>query len=160
MNKPAPSFTQPGSEGRMSSREVTTLLGQPLICRLACHDAAGWPYVVPIWFEWDGIDFWIVPRQRSAWAHYLTADPRVALCIDVAETGARVICQGTADLIEEPNVGGHWVEIARRMAVRYCGEEGESYLQATLDQPRWLFRVRPKELTTWNGAGWHEKYAR
>ena len=160
MNQPAYSFTRPGSQGRMTADEVRAFLDQPLIAHLACHDAAGWPYVVPVWFEWDGAGFWIIPRARSAWAEYLRADPRVGLAVDEPGTGGRVVCQGSAELVEEPNVGGRWVAIGERMAVRYRGEAGRVYLQATLNQPRWLFYVRPRHLITWKGAGWHEKYAR
>ncbi len=159
MTSPTRGFTRPGSEGRMSTEEREAFLALPLLCRLACLDRQGWPYVVPVWFEWDGAGFWIVPRKRSAWADYLAADPRVALSID-DDAGRRVVCQGTARLVEEPNTGGQWVEIARRMAVRYRGEAGAAYLEATLDQERWLFRVEPQRLVTWNGGGWHEKYAR
>jgi hypothetical protein len=160
MNQPAYSFTRPGREGRMTPDEIDAFLAQPLICHLACHDAGGWPYVVPVWFEWDGAGFWIIPRARSAWAEYLRADPRVALAIDEPAAGRRVVGQGSAELVEAPNVGGRWVEIGQRMAVRYRGEAGRAYLQATLDQPRWLFYVRPRRLITWKAPGWHEKYAR
>jgi hypothetical protein len=46
------------------------------------------------------------------------------------------------------------------MAARYRGEAGVAYLEATRDQERWLFYVTPQRLVTWNGAGWHERYAR
>ena len=160
MSDSAYRFTRPGSQGRMTVAEVDAFLARPLNAHLACHDATGWPYVVPVWFEWDSAGFWIIPRARSAWAGYLKAEPRVALAIDDPQTGARVICQGSADLIEEPNIGGRWVAIGERLAVRYRGEAGRAYLQATLNQPRWLFYIRPQRLITWNGAGWHEKYAR
>jgi hypothetical protein len=143
----------------MSAADVAAFLERPLIARLACLDGAGWPYVVPTWFEWDGEVFWIVPRARSAWASYLRDDPRVALTIDDDEN-RRVVCQGTAELLEAPNVGGRWVAIGERMAVRYRGDAGRAYLQATLTQPRWLFRIVPRRLITWNGGGWHERYAR
>lgn len=160
MNQPASSFTRPGREGQMTPDEINAFLAQPLICHLACHDESGWPYVVPVWFEWDGAGFWIIPRARSAWAEYLRADPRVALAIDEPGSGRRVVGQGSAELVEAPNVGGRWVEIGQRMAVRYRGEAGRAYLQATLHQPRWLFYVRPRRLITWKAPGWHEKYAR
>ena len=159
MSTPESQFARPGREGQLSAEERDAFLARPLLCRLACLDDQGWPYVVPVWFEWDGAHFWIVPRQRSAWAAYLAANPRVGLSID-DESGRRVVCQGTAQLVEKPNVGGRWVAIARRMAVRYRGEAGAAYLEATLHQPRWLFSVEPTRLITWNGGGWHEKYAR
>jgi nitroimidazol reductase NimA-like FMN-containing flavoprotein (pyridoxamine 5'-phosphate oxidase superfamily) len=159
MAAPTSQFTRPGRAGRLSPEERDAFLARPLLCRLACLDRQGWPYVVPVWFEWDGAAFWLVARRRSAWAASLAANPRVGLSID-DDTGRRVVGQGTAQLVEEPNVGGRWVAIARRMAVRYQGEAGATYLEATLNQPRWLFSVAPTHLVTWNGAGWHEKYAR
>ena len=159
MAAPMEQFARPGREGRMSRVEIDAFLARPLLCRLACLDPAGWPYVVPVWFEWDGAGFWIIPRKRATWAAYLAGDPRVGLSID-DEDGRRVVCQGTACLVERPNVGGGWVAICRRMAARYRGEAGLAYLEATLDQERWLFHVTPRQLVTWNGPGWHEKYAR
>jgi hypothetical protein len=152
-------FARPGREGRLSREGLDAFLARPLLCRLACLDHDGWPYVVPVWFEWDGTGFWVIPRKRSAWATYLAGDPRVGLIID-DEEGRRVVCQGTAHLVERPNVGGRWVEIGRRMAARYRGEAGVAYLEATLGQERWLFHIAPRQLVTWNGPGWHEKYAR
>lgn len=151
-------FASRGRDGQMSPDEIDAYLQEPTLCRLACLDDDGWPYVVPVWFEWTGDGFWVIPRKRSAWARYLQARPQVAMTID-ADDGRRVLCQGTARLVEEPNVGGQWVEIARRMAHRYRGEAGEAYLEATLEQPRWLFLVEPRRLITWNRPGWHAKYA-
>ena len=61
---------------------------------------------------------------------------------------------GKAELIEEPNVGGHWVEIANEMSLRYLGENGPKYLVPTLNEPRWLFFVKPKKIYSWQGTDW------
>ena len=88
--------------------------------------------------------FWIVARKKSAWAGHMPRDARVALTIDGDTRPYRkVAVQGTAEVVEEPNVGGRWVEIARRMAVRYLGEHGPDYIVPTLDKPRWLFKISP-----------------
>ena len=110
-----------------------------------------------------------VPARRLA-AHARVAEQRRRVAVGggvggrvhEVEQGRAVVAlrQGTAHLVERPNVGGRWVEIGRRMAARYRGEAGLAYLEATLDQERWLFHVAPHRLVTWNGAGWHEKYAR
>ena len=142
---------------RMTEAELNTFLATDILCRLGCLDDQGHPYVIPCWFQYADGGFYIIPRARSAWAKYLQQDGRVSLCID-AETGQRALVQGQADLLEEPNVGGRWVEIAREMAYRYRGEAGLAYLERTLNEPRWLFFVKPTEITTWQGAGWAEKY--
>ena len=38
---------------------------------------------------------------------------------------------------------GDWVELARRMVLRYLGPQGLDYFEATLDLPRVLVRIVP-----------------
>src|SRR3990170_3354284 len=115
-------------------------------------------FLFPGWDEWGRGYFWVVPRQRSKWSRYLKADGRCAFTIDVPDTLEKVMGKGVAELVEEPNVGGQWVEVANRMAVRYLGPNGPSYLVPTLNQPRWLFKIKPTGLKTWQGVGWARSY--
>ena len=144
----------------LTGAELDRFLRQPLVASLGCLDESGAPYVVPTWYEYDGENFWIVPRAKSVWARYLQRDPRVCLSIDQRNgPSARAQVFGTAEIVEEPNVGGAWVAIATRMAERYMGaENGAKYLVPTLDRPRWLIRVRRRRITTWAGGGWHRRY--
>jgi hypothetical protein len=50
------------------------------------------------------------------------------------------------------------VPIARSMSRRYLGEHGPEYLEPTMNQPRWLFRIEPRRMMTWQGVGWHPRY--
>ncbi len=148
-----------GRVGRMDAQEIDEFFTGGRICRLACLDDDGWPYIVPVWFQWAGGGFFVIPRERSIWAGYLKRDGRVSLSID--EDGApyrKVMVKGVAELVEEPNVGGRWVEIARDMSYRYLGEHDLDYLEPTLGEPRWLFFIRPEKLTTWQGVDWAKKY--
>ncbi|MFI0355697.1 pyridoxamine 5'-phosphate oxidase family protein [Actinomadura sp. 9N407] len=147
-----------GKVGRLAGDEVTAFLGEDHIARLACLDDNGWPYVVPCWHEWDGSSFWVVPRSRAAWARYLAAEPRCAITIDEAGTQRKVVAQARAVLVEEPCLNGKWLPIAERMSLRYLGEHGPEYLAPTLDKPRWLFRLDPVNITTWQGNDWAERY--
>ena len=142
--------------GRMSQTEIDAFLQEPIICKLGCLDEDGHPYVVPVWFHAAGDGFYIVARERSRWAHYLQRDERVFLCIDDVD-GRRVLVKGHAEVVEAPNAGDKWVEIGRAMAVRYGGDAGLAYLERTLQEPRWLFLVRPAQLTAWAG-GWARRY--
>lgn len=141
----------------MTHPELEAFLATDVLCRLACLDDDGHPYVVPCWFQYADSGFYIIPRARSMWARYMQCDGRVSLCIDT-EAGQRVLVKGMAEPIEQPNVGGRWVEIAREMAYRYRGDAGLTYLDASLNEPRWLFFVRPQQITSWQGGGWAEKY--
>ena len=77
--------------GGMSAAEMNEFLAGPWLCRVACIKPDGWPYVVPSWYHWDGLCFWLVPRKRAAWAHYMALDPRVALTIDEPDPPIRKV---------------------------------------------------------------------
>jgi hypothetical protein len=145
---------------RMTSAERSEYLALGVVGRLGCLDDDGHPYVVPIWFQYADGGYYIIARERSVWAGYLERDGRVALSIDGGwdQPNARVLVKGVAETIEKPNVGGRWVPIAREMSIRYAGaEKGPAYLEQTLNEPRWLFFVRPLRTTDWIG-GWAKKY--
>jgi PPOX class probable F420-dependent enzyme len=142
----------------MSDEERAAFLAQPVIGRLGCLDDDGYPYVVPVWFDYADGGFYLVPRARADWARYLERDGRVSLCIDSADLPyRRVIVRGRAEVIETPNVGGRWTEFATRMARNYRGDEGLAYIERTKDEPRWLIFVRPERFTSTTG-GWATRY--
>lgn len=147
-----------GEVGKMSPAAMEEFLAGDILCRLGCLDGEGWPYVVPVWYQYADGGFYLVARERSVWAKYMQRDPRVFLDIDEPGTLRKVLVRGEAELIEEPNVGGKWVEHARQMSYRYLGEHGPDYLIPTLNEPRWLFFVRPDKLTTWQGVDWAQRY--
>ena len=157
-----------GKIGTMDSQEVAAFLGSDALARLACVRPDGSPYVIPVWFHWDGEDFWFVGRKKAEWCRYLEQDPRVCIVIDAPHSPAdemgkstevpKVFAEGTVEVVEQPNIGGRWVEIAEQMSYRYLGPNGPTYLTASKQQPRWLFRMRPTRIKTWQGVGWAPKY--
>lgn len=147
-----------GQVGKLSPDELAAFLAEGVVARLACLDHDGWPYVVPVWFHYADGGFYLVPRERSAWAEYLRTDRRVAITIDETGRQRKVTIKGEAELLEEPNIGGRWVAIATQMSYRYLGEHGPDYLVPTLNEPRWLFFVRPLSIRTWQGVDWAKRY--
>ena len=130
-----------GKIGKMSADEVDAFLNEPFLARVACLDDNEWPYVVPCWYQWDGAALWVVPRARSAWALHLEARPRCAVTIDESsaadrdtEKGVqrRFLAQCEAAIVERPNVGGRWVQVARDMSIRYYGENVDDGLNPRL----------------------------
>ena len=142
--------------GPMTPAEMEEFLAGDVLTHLACLTPSGDPYAVVCWHEWRDGCLWLVPRARSRWAEYLRGDPRVSFLVD--RDDRKVWGEGLAELVEEPNVGGGWVEVATRMTYRFLGENGPSYLEPTLTQPRWLFRIRPTRIRTWQGVGWARRY--
>lgn len=158
-----------GELGGLSREEFEEFMAGDALARVACLKPDGSPYVVPIWYQWDGESLWFVGRERSEWCRLMQDDPRVAVTID-KEHGQpdeasgemaqipKFLASGNVEIVEEPNVGGKWVDIAADMARRYLGENGPTYLESTMQQPRWLIRLKPTEMRTWKGVGWARRY--
>lgn len=157
-----------GKIGSMDEERMNLYLSGRTNAHVAVLDEDGRPYVVPLWYHWDGESFWFVIRERSEVARHMRQRKEVGIVIDDTSIDdsehdrhfemPKVFAQGTAEVVEEPNVGGQWVEIAEQMALRYLGPNGPSYIVPTLQQPRWLIKVTPDNLKTWEGVGWAKKY--
>jgi hypothetical protein len=157
-----------GKIGAMTPGRRDFYLEGAALARLSAINEQGFPHVVPAWYHWDGSSFWFVLRERAEIAAILAERPHVGLVIDegsVKDEAAgrmfempKVWAQGLAEVVERPNIGGQWVEIAKLMALRYLGPHGPEYIVASINQPRWLFKVEPTVLKTWEGTGWAKKY--
>ena len=144
----------------LTREQLSEFLATPVVARLATVKPDGGPYVVPVWQHWDGDAMYVIPRGRSRFAEHLRAEPRVAVsCADDVGAGhRRVLIEGRAEIVEGPVLmAGRPLDIAREMAERYGGEAGLRYLDGTMDKPRYLLRIVPDTLTTWEG-GWHPRY--
>jgi len=147
-----------GRMGGMSPEEVEQFLAEGHNMSLACLKPNGDPYQTVCWHEWADGAFWVVPRQKSPWGGYLKNDPRCSFAVARWDPLQKVWGEGRAELVEEPNVGGKWVPVVERMSLRYVGPDGPTYLVSTLQQPRWLFRIVPTVIKTWQGVGWARRY--
>jgi nitroimidazol reductase NimA-like FMN-containing flavoprotein (pyridoxamine 5'-phosphate oxidase superfamily) len=106
--------------GALENAERDTFLAGDALARLAVVRPDGWPYVVPVWYQWDGTSLWFVGRERAEWCRFIDNDPRIAVVIDKehgkpdSASGAmsqipKIMTQGRAEIVERPNVGGQWV---------------------------------------------------
>jgi PPOX class probable F420-dependent enzyme len=139
---------------------LDALLRETIVARLATIDDHGYPYVVPVWTEWDGSAMWLVARARAAYVTHLVARPKVALSIvrvDAADTRALIL--GRAEIVAGPGrLEGEMEAMARRMARRYEGADGDRYIDESLEWPRVLVRIAPDRVQSWDDPGWHPKY--
>ena len=111
------------------------------------HD--GWPYVNPVWYEYDAGAFYIITKELAGLTQNLRRDPRCAILVENPEPPyKRVLVLGQAEFIDED-----WIERGRRMVLRYLGEAGLDYFEATRNLPRVTIRVNPVKVTSWNGGG-------
>ena len=145
-------------QGRgMTAVELHTFLTETRIfAKVGTVGEDGWPNVNPAWYEYDGESFWLVTKELAGFCANMRRDARVTLCIDNPETPyKRVMVRGRAEFVD-----GDWVEPTRRMVLRYLGPQGMPYLEATLDLPRVLVRIRPERVTSWNGGGVDRTFTR
>ena len=146
----------------LTNDEIREFLAHPWTCRLATVQPNGAPYVVPLWYEYDPDEgcLYIVARERSAYVEHIKHEPRVSVSIaDDSAGNRRVQFEGRAEIVEGPTTEGQWVPMGRRMAARYLGaEDGPRYLIPTLDRPRYLIRIRPYKMQSWQGGEWHPRY--
>ncbi len=153
--------------GGMSSEEMNEFLAGPWLARVACLKPDGWPYVVPVWYHWDGLSFWLVGRKRSMWAQYLALDPRAALTVDEPVPPIRkVVCEGIAVVVEaavgpylENGEKSLWNVIGEKYTgPRYLGDKAKEYRESVNVEPCWTIKIVPKKIQTWQGFAWHRRY--
>jgi PPOX class probable F420-dependent enzyme len=128
---------------------------QPHIMKLATLTPGGWPYVCPVWYNFDGREFTIAGRLKAAWVANIRNDSRVSLCIDTCDAPYnRVLIQATAKIVDE-----NWFPPEPDRAIRYLGEEaGRRYFEENKSVPRAQIRITPEKITSWSGGDWHPRY--
>ena len=141
----------------LSERELHEFLTgdpQPLL-KLATLTPDGWPYVVPVWYHYDGKSFDIAARVQNRWVPYVQADSRVGICIDTQDAPySRVTASGRAEILDMS-----WFGDWEPWAIKYVGQEaGHKYYEDTKHIPRVLIRIVPGKFTTWTGGEWHPRY--
>ncbi|MDA1188777.1 MAG: pyridoxamine 5'-phosphate oxidase family protein [Chloroflexi bacterium] len=131
------------------------LIGGNHILRLATVTTEGWPYAVPVWYDYDGKTFTVLGRPANRWIPYLEREPRVGLLFDTTqEPFVRITASGTAEVVDK-NWFGEWEYIA----TRYVGQKaGHKYYEDTKHIPRVLIKITPGKFTTWTGSDWHPRY--
>lgn len=149
-----------GANRGLTPEEIIAFLADAVVARVATIDEDGFPYITPVWQEWDGDAMWIIPREKSAWVKHIKQNPNVAIsCAMDVSPYMRSLMRGKAEIVSGPApMQGKWLDIANRMATRYLGERGPEYLISTLDRPRYLIKFVPDSMTTWVGVEWANKY--
>jgi nitroimidazol reductase NimA-like FMN-containing flavoprotein (pyridoxamine 5'-phosphate oxidase superfamily) len=151
--------------GALSEAEVARFLAEPWNGRIATIGPDGWPYVAPVWYEFepDRRTFLVVGRERARWIAHIRADRRVAFHVadDVHAQHTRVQVQATARILEgpvAPTASPTLLDLTHRLSRRYLGPDGPRYAERTLGRPRVLVRLEPVAWTTWTGGEWHPRY--
>jgi PPOX class probable F420-dependent enzyme len=159
------SFVPSDKIGSLTEDELAAFLAEPWNARIATVTPDGWPYVTPVWYEFDPKtrSFVVVGRERAAWVAHIRHNPRVAFQVadDMHAQHTRVLVQATAEIVEGPVAPARsprLLELTHRLSRRYLGTEGPVYAERTLSRPRVLVRLAPTTWMTWTGGEWHPRY--
>jgi PPOX class probable F420-dependent enzyme len=151
--------------GGLTEEEMVRFLAEPWNARIATLDPDGWPYVTPVWYEFDPgrRSFSVVGRERAEWVQHVRRRPEVALHVadDIHVQHTRVLVQGRAEILEgpvAPAASAAVREITERMSLRYLGPNGPAYAAKTHERPRVLVRITPTRMRSWTGQEWHPRY--
>lgn len=137
-------------KSKMNREEICKYLSQPLIARLATSDN-GWPQVTSVWFEYDGVNFWVPTQASTKKTTNVKRDKRFGLIIDTFTEPiskfniTQVVVKGEAELMKVPSHEGPDPLRSRTMSIwhRYLGEEPQQTLKNRLAIERYLIKIRP-----------------
>ena len=146
-----------GKVGALERDEVDEFLGEGRIAGLAVRTARAGRTSFPCGMSGTRARSGSWPASGRC-GRGTSRDGRCSLAIDEDGRQRKVLAQCRATVVEEPCLDGEWVPVAERMSIRYLGENGPKYLVPTMDKPRWLIRLDPVKLQTWQGNDWASRY--
>ena len=133
--------------GPIGARELDGFLQQALVASLAYLSDDGYPATVPLWYDWDGAAFWLLPDPGAEWANHVRRNPRVSLAISESTPPLRrVLARGPLVAVDDPD-GRLRQRVEARLAARYARLQAARHLR----QPRGLLRLVPQRLIAWRG---------
>ena len=143
------SFPLGRGKGMTDEELVEFLTTSRAFVKIGSLSEDGWPMVNPAWYTYEDGAFYLVTKEKAGFCKNLRRDPRTSLLVDNPELPyKRVVARGMAEFLDED-----WRERGREMVLRYLGEDGFDYYNATIDLPRVTIRIRPTQMSTWNGGG-------
>jgi nitroimidazol reductase NimA-like FMN-containing flavoprotein (pyridoxamine 5'-phosphate oxidase superfamily) len=145
----------------LTKEGLDAFLAEPLIARLGVVTPEGDPYVVPLWYDWDGIGIVIAVRARARFVPYLRERHRA--CVSIAEDRdrlRRVLITGPVEILrDEAPDRDEWLDRSRAICRRYLGESaGDDYQDETVNQLCVWMRIVAEQITSWDSPAWHPRY--
>ena len=141
----------PVTAGPIEPRELDAFLSQALVASLSYLSDDGYPASVPLWYDWDGHAFWLVPSPAAEWAEHVHRNPRVSLTVSESTPPLRrVLARGPISTVQDPNAS-QWRSVEGRLAARYARLDPARLLEGRPGHPRALLRLMPQQLIAWRG---------
>jgi len=140
-----------GPSGPIQPSELDAFLSQALVASLSYLSRDGYPASVPLWYDWDGTAFWLVPSPGAEWAEHVRRNPRVSLAISESTPPLRrVLARGPMLPVDDADAA-QWRAVEGRLAARYARLDAARLLAGRPGQHRVLLRLLPERLIAWRG---------
>jgi DNA-binding IclR family transcriptional regulator len=137
--------------GPIEPNELDAFLSQALVASLSYLSDDGYPASVPLWYDWDGQAFWLVPSPGAEWAEYVRRNPRVSLAVSESTPPLRRVLARGPMLAVDARDASLWRSVEGRLAARYARLDAARVLEGRSGQPRVLLRLKPEHLIAWRG---------
>src|SRR5579859_4831244 len=137
--------------GPIEPGELDAFLSQALVASLSYLSDDGYPASVPLWYDWDGAAFWLVPSPGAEWATHVRRNPRVSLAISESTPPLRRVLARGPILAVDDSDALQWRGVEGRLAARYARLDPARLLAGRSGQMRVLLRLAPERLIAWRG---------
>jgi PPOX class probable F420-dependent enzyme len=129
----------------MVPQELQDLLKQRNNAIIAVNRRSGGPQVTPVWYVWDGEDFYFsITTDRAKYSN-IKRDPSISLIID--DGPSYVAAYGEAEFFDlnHPYVPA----LAEQLISKYVdGEQREQFLKLVKEPNRVIIKLHPEKVVT------------
>jgi PPOX class probable F420-dependent enzyme len=104
----------------------------------------GAPHAAPVWYLWDGENIRISAHAKTRKVANVTADQRVAVCVDDQVSGEYATIFGSATIVD----GGAVTELTKPLLLRYMpsDEAATRWARINADNSRVVILVMPARI--------------
>jgi len=134
----------------MTKDELANYLSVVRIARISTVNQ-GKPHVAPVWYIYDGTNFYVSTGAKTRKARNIKKNPNVSLIIDSTDGMFKhkcVIVEGRADLSRKDHP-----EVTRKIYARYLGgDQGlkDPFAQELLNGDQYVVKITPTKILTWD----------
>ena len=135
----------------MSKEAINKFLSEERLGVLGTNRKDGSPHMVPLWYFYDGENFWMSSDKEANKVKNARRDPRSTLCIDEESRPYKgVVVYGAVTLTEE-----NLAETRRAIISRYLNEAEVAKYKSPHPHGTILLKLTPDRFYSWDYGSGH-----
>ncbi len=129
----------------MTREEMHTLLNKANNAIVGVNRAKGGPQLTPVWYAWDGTDFYFTTTKDRAKYLNLKRDPSISLIVDDIPMHKYVVAYGRAKIVEHD-----FADLVRPIIKKYAPADQveQRVVAVTSDPQRVMVVLHPDKVVT------------